>query len=58
MPNTPRQLSCSNQHPLIGWMKGTVVVEPGVDLTKPAHPHWGKAVDGDLTRDDVKDEKL
>ncbi|MGH8513738.1 MAG: DUF7662 domain-containing protein [Gammaproteobacteria bacterium] len=29
-------------HPLIGWMKGTVRVSPGVDLTKPADPEWGR----------------
>jgi|SRR5688572_25066028 hypothetical protein len=28
-------------HPLIGWMKGTVRVAPGVDLTEPADPEWG-----------------
>ena len=29
-------------HPLIGWMKGTVRVAPGVNLTEPADPEWGK----------------
>ncbi len=29
-------------HPLIGWMKGTIRVAPGVDLTEPADPEWGK----------------
>lgn len=29
-------------HPLIGWMKGTVRVAPGVDLTEPADPEWGE----------------
>jgi hypothetical protein len=24
------------QHPLVGWMKGTFTIEPGYDLTKPA----------------------
>jgi hypothetical protein len=39
-------------------MKGTVVVKPGVDLTEPAHPHWGEVAYGDLTWSDVTDEKL
>ena len=29
------------QHPLIGCLKGTVQVGPGVDLTEPADPEWG-----------------
>lgn len=29
-------------HPLIGWMKGTVRIAPGTDLTAPADPEWGK----------------
>ncbi len=28
-------------HPLIGWLKGTVQVASGVDLTEPADPEWG-----------------
>lgn len=32
----------SGSHPLIGWMKGTVRAAPGVDLTEPADPEWGK----------------
>jgi aspartyl-tRNA(Asn)/glutamyl-tRNA(Gln) amidotransferase subunit A len=28
-------------HPFVGWMKGTVQVAPGVDLTDPADPDWG-----------------
>jgi hypothetical protein len=31
----------SPRHPLFGWMKGTVTVAPGVDLTEPADPEWG-----------------
>ena len=26
------------RHPIFGWMKGTVTVAPGVDLTEPADP--------------------
>ncbi len=29
-------------HPLIGWMKGTVHIPDGVDLTQPADPEWGE----------------
>lgn len=29
-------------HPLVGWMKGLTTVAPGVDLTEPSHPEWGK----------------
>lgn len=28
-------------HPIIGWLKGTVRIPPGVDLTEPADPEWG-----------------
>ena len=31
----------SHVHPLVGWMKGTVHIPPGVDLTEPADPEWG-----------------
>ena len=37
----------AGQHPLIGWMKGTLAVAPGVDLTKPAEPEWGEVAYGD-----------
>ncbi len=36
------QTVASKQHPLIGWLKGTVRVGPGVDLTEPADPEWGQ----------------
>lgn len=42
------------QHPLIGWMKGTFTIAPGVDLTKPAMPEWGEVAYGDKTWDDFK----
>jgi hypothetical protein len=44
----------SQRHPLIGWLKGTFTVAPGVDLTKPAMPEWGEVAYGDKTWDDVK----
>jgi hypothetical protein len=36
-------------HPLVGWMKGTVTIAPGVDLTEPADPEWGERAWGDQT---------
>lgn len=35
------------RHPLIGWMKGTIQIAPGTDLTEPADPEWGKRAWGD-----------
>jgi len=32
-------------HPLFGIMKGLTRVPPGVDLTEPADPDWGKVYD-------------
>jgi hypothetical protein len=40
------------RHPLIGWMKGTLTIADGVDLTQPADPEWGEAASGDRTRAD------
>ena len=34
-------------HPLIGWMKGTVHIPEGIDLTEPADPEWGERAWGD-----------
>jgi hypothetical protein len=34
-------------HPILGWLKGTVRVAPGVDLTEPADPDWGKRAYGE-----------
>lgn len=39
------------KHPLFGCMKGTSIVLPGVDLTKPVDPEWAKVYDDDY---DVK----
>jgi hypothetical protein len=30
------------RHPLFGALKGLIHVPPGVDLTEPADPEWGK----------------
>jgi hypothetical protein len=42
------------RHPLIGWMKGTLTIADGVDLTQPADPEWGEAAYGEPTRADRK----
>jgi hypothetical protein len=31
------------RHPLIGWMKGTVTIMSGTDLTAPPDETWGNA---------------
>lgn len=36
----------SGRHPLIGWMRGTLTVADGVDLTQPADPEWGEVAYG------------
>jgi hypothetical protein len=45
--NGPAPTDSSKHHPLIGWMKGTVTIAPGVDLTQPADPEWGERAWGD-----------
>jgi hypothetical protein len=34
------------RHSLIGWMKGTLRIAPGTDLTAPADPEWGERASG------------
>ncbi|RWM30656.1 hypothetical protein [Mesorhizobium sp.] len=31
-----------SRHPIFGCMKGTLTINPDVDLTEPADPDWGK----------------
>jgi hypothetical protein len=35
----------SGRHPLFGWMKGTVRIASGVDLTQPADPAGAQRID-------------
>jgi hypothetical protein len=41
-PSSARQ---RGRHPLFGALKGTITIAPGVDLTEPADPEWGKVYD-------------
>jgi hypothetical protein len=43
-----------DRHPLVGWMKGTLTIAEGVDLTQPADPEWGEAAYGDRRRTERK----
>ena len=47
-------VTTTDRHPLIGWMKGALTIADGVDLTQPADPEWGETVNGDRTRADRK----
>lgn len=38
----PVPANARGRHPAWGALKGTSVVAPGVDLTEPANPEWGK----------------
>ena len=42
------------RHPLIGFLKGMITVQPGVDLTEPADPDWGDIAWGDKSKDEAK----
>jgi hypothetical protein len=42
-------VTTGDRHSLIGWMKGTLTIAEGVDLTQPADPEWGEAAYGDRT---------
>jgi hypothetical protein len=49
MQMSKAELESETRHPLIGWMKGTVTIAPGTDLTEPADPEWGEVAYGDRT---------
>jgi hypothetical protein len=44
-PAPPAKAIAGTIHPLIGWMKGTVTIPEGVDLTEPACPEWADLID-------------
>ncbi len=35
----------ATRHPAFGALKGVITIMPGVDLTEPADPDWGKVYD-------------
>jgi hypothetical protein len=41
----PRVGKKGERHPLIGLLKDVTFIPPGVDLTEPADPEWGKLYD-------------
>ncbi len=47
-------VTTEDRHPLIGWMKGTLTIAEGVDLTQPADPEWDEAAHGDPSPADRK----
>lgn len=40
------------RHPLIGALKDTIWIVPGIDLSEPADPEWGEIAYGDQDRDE------
>ena len=44
------QGNASSPDPLFSWMKGTVTIAPGVDLTEPVDPDWGDLAWGDRAK--------
>jgi hypothetical protein len=44
-PATKRPAPSGLFHPAFGSMKGLIQLAPGVDLTEPADPDWGKVYD-------------
>jgi hypothetical protein len=41
-PAETSRVKKGGRHPLFGALKGLVHIPPGVDLTEPADPEWGK----------------
>ncbi len=39
---TPPGAKTGERHPLFGALKEVTIIPPGVDLTEPADPDWGK----------------
>jgi len=57
LPKAPRdeQTRPGERHPLFGALKGFTHIPPGVDLTEPADPDWGKVYENDGP-DEVKSD--
>ncbi len=58
-PQSPAQVRTEpRRHGLFGWMKNTVTIMPGTDLTEPADPNWADIAWGDNGQAaENKDEK-
>lgn len=41
-PSSAERAKKLGRHPLFGALKGLAHIPPGVDLTEPADPNWGK----------------
>ena len=48
VPFELKQAALPDKLALFGWMKGTVTIAPGVDLTEPAEADWGDLPEEDL----------
>jgi hypothetical protein len=46
-PSLPTDAKRNERHPLFGALKDTTFIPPGVDLTEPADPDWGKVYEED-----------
>lgn len=40
MDEQTQQEGKRRRHPLFGWLRGTLRIAPGVDLTEPTCPEW------------------
>ena len=46
-PSLTTDAKRSGRHPLFGALKDVTLVPPGIDLTEPADPDWGKVYEKD-----------
>jgi hypothetical protein len=46
-PRRGKQVRSGERHPIFGALKGVTFIPPGVDLTEPADPDWGKVYEND-----------
>ena len=46
----------TRRHPLFGFMKGTITIAPGVDLTEPAFPEWADLIEEKYGKGKLCDE--
>jgi len=48
-PSLLPQAKEDERHPIFGALKGLIWVPPGIDLTEPADPDWGKVHETNAT---------